>query len=117
MATTKKWRKPAPYPARTFASFAPGIDAKPGHGQHQECHGCINHPSPWCAACGAPTAYILPAHTAPSGELHALTLCRSCALVALEWSQEAARKKQVTADRARLRRRQTYTARKEAING
>lgn len=38
------------------------------------CPGCRDHPLPECAACGAPTAVVLPSQ----GQKHAITLCVAC---------------------------------------
>ena len=46
------------------------------------CGGCAHTPHHLCAACGAPTAVVLPAGR------HALTLCAACYAVVLEFRAE-----------------------------
>ncbi len=66
-------RKDTRTPPRGF-SFAPGGMAPRhtiDHGQGA-CRGCRAHPSHLCAACGRPTAWVIPA-----GQ-HTLTMCDRC---------------------------------------
>lgn len=69
--------------------------ATPGDG----CRGCLHAPDRQCAACGAPTAVILPA------DGHALTLCRACYRVAQACrAQATAEAAQRARQRAGMRR-------------
>jgi hypothetical protein len=106
-ATTGHTGHTAPsHKVATVRSFAPGMASEKR--TYRDCPGCIEHPAPWCAACGAPAAYAM-----PSDELHALSLCRACALVMYGWRAEALAAKQAEKDRQRLAQKAKHEPERE----